>query len=194
MISGIIFGHFLAIFGHFLVIFCLFLSPTQTVVHLLALINTFSLGVIISTFIYCEIDVLPTFRTENCVIFSLINMIFCYWEVYGASPTEIEKMDFFQILRKNIFVLIIFSDFSFINLKNYILMSHGKKFRYFWWKLRVFLMQGIKRGKNMKKLSKKVNIFQIHFLNDFPIFCIFPMWQMYHTIREKSDMYKKIAI
>ena len=76
MLPGNIFGHSVN-FLPFLVIFCLFLSPTQTVVHLLALINTFSLGVIISTSIYCEIDVLPKFRTKNCVIFSLISMSFC---------------------------------------------------------------------------------------------------------------------
>ena len=93
------------------------MSPTQTVVHLLALINTFSFGVIISTFIYCEIDVLPTLRTEKCVIFSLISMIFCYWKVYGASPTEIEKSDFFQILEKKIFFSDHFFRFSFISVK-----------------------------------------------------------------------------
>ena len=117
MLSRNIFDHLLAIFCHFLVIFCLFLSPTQTVIHLLALINTFSLGVIISAFIYCEIDVLPTFRTENCVIFSLISMIFCYWKVYGASPTEIEKKWFFSDFGETIFFSDHFFRFFFYKFK-----------------------------------------------------------------------------
>ena len=54
-----------------------------------------------------------------------------------------------------------------------------------------FLRLGLKGGQNVKKLRDNANSFHEHFCNDFSIFCIFPMEEMYQKEWEKYKFYKK---
>ena len=172
-------GHFGGTFGPFFAILSLFSSPTQWIGHLLASINNFLFCFIICTFIQCEIYILLMFCTQKNLIHFFKNMFFSCHTEYDPSPTKIEKSDFFQILSKKYFFLKFLGQTIVLKLEPYALTSHTKKSIPFWWIFMAFLILGLKGGQNVKKLREHANSFHGHFCNDFSIFCIFPIEEMY---------------
>ena len=101
------------------------------------------------------------------------------------------KKWFFSGFGKKIYFLKLFFIFSPHNSKSYILTSHTKKFKLFWWILMVFLPRDIKSGQNVRKIRWKRNSFHGHFQGDFSKSCIFPIEEIYQKLWEKYDFYKK---
>ena len=155
------------------------MSPTQRIGHLLAFINNFLFCFIICAFIQWEIYILLMFFTQKYLIHFFKNRFFSCHKEYDSSPTKIEKSEIFQILSKKYLFLKLLRQTIVLKLEPYTLTSHTKKSKPFWWILMAFLILGLKGVQNVKKLRENANSFHEHFCNDFSIFRIFPIEEMY---------------